>query len=466
MSEDALVVGSAEESPREKQPRRTSSFADGIFVFDQEIEQKRWQLRYDYGKCNGCGLCVEICPTRCMELGNVPEIASGLDAPAIMIDGENCCFCGMCAGLCPLRALEFSIDGEDYREQDGRYPYLAGGVDVKDDCLPCLICAEGCPTDSIKLDLKMPSKEDLVPFNESAKGDISIDQDKCTLCGLCVRFCGAIELLEAEPKGNEQMPFGGIIVNEDGCDYCGLCVPLCPDDAITVNGDIVEKEVKWSGEITLNDGTCIRCGRCQEICPYDAIEVEKFLEGRIDIVKYLLTKCDPTGCVACFAACPTDAWYVPEDGVIAVNEDVCNYCGGCQQACRYLIIEVHRDGIRTTPIEDASWHSQWERAIAAIIGGERGLLPLPRITAASEEAPPVRKETIPKIPKVPKNVKKQIDKNFKNIREVLGYTKVRYLMERDGSKAVDELVSRIGKDRKGGKIVKKHKKSGKKSSGK
>jgi len=448
MTPDATAAGRAEERPREKEPRRTSSFTDGVFVFDQKIEQTHWRLLYDYKKCNGCGLCVEVCPTLCMELGNVPEIASGLDAPAVLIDGDECCFCGMCAGLCPLHALEFTVNGEDYRNVDGRYPHLAGNVEVDEKCLPCIICAEGCPTESIKLDLNLPAKEELAPFNpDAAKGSIRIDMEKCTLCGLCARFCEALVLLENEPKGPDQMPFEGLAVDEERCDYCGLCVPLCPEDAIAVEGDIVEKDVEWSGEITVNHETCIRCGRCQEICPYDAIHVEKFLEGRIDIIPSLLDKCDPTGCVACFAACPTDAWYVPDEGVIAVNEKVCNYCGGCQEACRYLIIEVHRDVIRTTPLEESSWREQWTRAMNALTGGDRGLSRPPRVQVEAEDAGEViPAEEVPEVLTAPASVKRRADEALGRIKKVLGNIKVRYLWERDAPGAADEMAGRLKKE--------------------
>jgi len=398
--------------------------------------------------CNGCGLCVEVCPTVCMELGNVPEIASGLDAPAVLIDGDECCFCGMCAALCPLHALEFIVNGEDYRKLGNRYPHLAGNVEVREECLPCIICAEACPTESIKLDLNLPAKEELAPFNlKAVKGNIRIDMEKCTLCGLCARFCEALLLLDSEPKGPEQMPFDGIAIDEERCDYCGLCVPLCPEDAIAVEGDIIEKEVEWSGELSVNQETCIRCGRCQQICPYDAIRVEKFLDGRIDLINHLLPKCDPTGCVACFNACPTDAWYVPDEGVIAVNEEVCNYCGACQEACHYLIIEVHRDTVKTTPIEDVSWHEQWVRALNSITGGERGLPPLPRVKETVEEKPVAPEEATLEILSAPTNLKRLADKSLLKIMKVLGNVKVRYLWEGDAKKATDELTNRLGKEK-------------------
>ncbi len=54
---------------------------------------------------------------------------------------------------------------------------------------------------------------------------ISIDEEKCTGCGLCVTACheGAIEMVDGKAK----------LVREHACDGLGDCLPACPAGAIS-----------------------------------------------------------------------------------------------------------------------------------------------------------------------------------------------------------------------------------------
>ena len=54
---------------------------------------------------------------------------------------------------------------------------------------------------------------------------ITIDEDKCTGCGICVNACheGAIGLVDGKAK----------LLRDDYCDGLGDCLPTCPTGAIT-----------------------------------------------------------------------------------------------------------------------------------------------------------------------------------------------------------------------------------------
>ena len=58
----------------------------------------RGKVEIDINECKGCGLCVEACPPKCLEL------EAGLSAygvhPAHYL-GEDCTGCGICFYTCP-----------------------------------------------------------------------------------------------------------------------------------------------------------------------------------------------------------------------------------------------------------------------------------------------------------------------------------------------------------------------------
>lgn len=64
----------------------------------------------------------------------------------------------------------------------------------------------------------------------------SIDRAKCTQCGLCVRACKTLTLIEES---------GSPVVKPDyglGCIGCGQCMAVCPCGAVTVTGRRISPE--------------------------------------------------------------------------------------------------------------------------------------------------------------------------------------------------------------------------------
>lgn len=73
-------------------------------------------------------------------------------------------------------------------------------------------------------------------FNKEKPVEILIDKNKCTQCGICIKGCH-----EYLKRNQEGFPIG----NDDslfGCIQCGNCMMLCPNDAIEIKGEDVNKE--------------------------------------------------------------------------------------------------------------------------------------------------------------------------------------------------------------------------------
>lgn len=67
-------------------------------------------------------------------------------------------------------------------------------------------------------------------------GEVTIDEDKCTVCGLCVQVCRGAPLFieENRVKVDQTRLFG--------CIACGQCAAVCPTGAIGVEGRDLHKE--------------------------------------------------------------------------------------------------------------------------------------------------------------------------------------------------------------------------------
>ncbi|MFC1873291.1 4Fe-4S binding protein [Chloroflexota bacterium] len=61
------------------------------------------KLAYYKDKCNGDGLCIQVCPTKAIELIS-PEPEEKRNRK-IKIFISRCCFCAQCVEICPRGAL-------------------------------------------------------------------------------------------------------------------------------------------------------------------------------------------------------------------------------------------------------------------------------------------------------------------------------------------------------------------------
>ncbi|EHP83597.1 4Fe-4S ferredoxin iron-sulfur binding domain protein, partial [Methanotorris formicicus Mc-S-70] len=152
---------------------------DGILVISRDGVEKR-VLTWNEHLCVGCGICYDICPTKAITLGPLGAIAKGLvDAPKLDIDENTYVLCGICAHGCPFDAMDLKINGKSIK-RDERYPKIKRR-DIKvyqEICVLCGQCEIVCPQGAIDVERELPPRKNLV------LGEITINKDKCVLCGI------------------------------------------------------------------------------------------------------------------------------------------------------------------------------------------------------------------------------------------------------------------------------------------
>jgi len=92
---------------------------------------------------------------------------------------------------------------------------------------------------------------------------------------------------------------------------------------------------------------CVGCSVCEYVCSFEKGKSYNPLKSRIRVVRLhplvnLSVTCRLCEDPPCVAACPRDALTQSEEtGIIMVDEDKCNGCGWCIEACDYGAITLH-----------------------------------------------------------------------------------------------------------------------------
>jgi NAD-dependent dihydropyrimidine dehydrogenase PreA subunit len=63
--------------------------------------QERVLPRIDQELCNGCGICVGVCPSQAVTL---------IDERPVIVRPQDCAYCGDCEDLCPEGAISLPYE--------------------------------------------------------------------------------------------------------------------------------------------------------------------------------------------------------------------------------------------------------------------------------------------------------------------------------------------------------------------
>ena len=266
-------------------------------ILQRRLLSNSYSLELNKELCNGCGICVDVCPKEAIERTSAEiEKYTLIKKPKINIDSKTCIFCGECAALCPLKAIVMKINGEETSvvEKNETFPLLIKGIDV--------------------------SKEKVIDYDNKFFAD-SLNKSDHT------------ELSKCNPE----------------CEL--ICQDECPTEAIKVSVQKSDSgQIENIVDVLIDESKCIYCKRCELACPFDAIKVQKPFKGRLEVDT---TAC-PKNCDICQVICPSGA-IKRVDGKLVVSSDFCVFCSACEKVCPDKVISVKRDEVFCSDIETGAW---------------------------------------------------------------------------------------------------------------
>ena len=150
---------------------------------------------------------------------------------------NKCIRCGYCYELCPLfKSNNWESDTPRgkllliYGMVNGEIEPSQAIVDKIFQCFYCKNCSDNCSAGVPVTEILSDARADLIEQGFEVEGTIvKIDEDLCSVCGICVPLC-KYEALSIEPVGKDKEK---IVVDKVECRGCGLCVSACPSGAIT-----------------------------------------------------------------------------------------------------------------------------------------------------------------------------------------------------------------------------------------
>ncbi len=185
-----------------------------------------------FDRCIGCGICMRICPNRCIDLllvddlktveGKAPE---KVKRPRVNVG--RCMMCGYCAEYCPTNAMIVTPEYElaSYTREDIIFD-------------PYKLQWPGVPGNEVHIYEVLPSelKTGVAPRPNTENKDLPVlEEKKCISCSRCAKDC-PVEAIEMKEFGvNEKgRPIKRPVINKEKCVSCETCVEVCPKDALSM----------------------------------------------------------------------------------------------------------------------------------------------------------------------------------------------------------------------------------------
>lgn len=135
----------------------------------------------------------------------------------IKVIDKNCIACGECLNVCPTKAIDLNPPSP---------------IEINDNCVCCGQCIEMCKFDAIygyddyfySLDEGLYYARNFLEGKR--EGTLDLSSKKCQVCGICSKNCPTDALILEDDK---------IVFDSEKCIYCRQCQAICPVDAIKTN---------------------------------------------------------------------------------------------------------------------------------------------------------------------------------------------------------------------------------------
>jgi NADH-quinone oxidoreductase subunit I/NAD(P)H-quinone oxidoreductase subunit I len=185
-----------------------------------------------FDKCIGCGICMRICPTRCIDLVEVDDLKVVVGEPAKKVKRPRvnvgrCMMCGYCAEYCPTDAMIVTPDYElaTYTREEAIYD-------------PYKLQHAWKPGYEVHINEVLPSElsKGVEPRRHTENKDLPVLEDKkCISCSRCAKDCPVDAVKMVEVGVNEKgRPIKRPVFDAEKCVSCETCVEVCPKDALTM----------------------------------------------------------------------------------------------------------------------------------------------------------------------------------------------------------------------------------------
>ncbi len=188
-------------------------------------------------------------------------------------------------------------------------------------------CVYGCLGGNSCVDVCVFGAIDLDEF-----GNKTVNAEKCTGCGACVRECPR-DLIILAPiskqvhircSNKEKGAAAKANCGAAACIGCKLCEKKCPVGAISVVDNLARIDYE----------KCVSCGLCAGVCPTGVILDQKGSRGKAKIGDGCI------GCTKCVKICPTGAISGKLKEKHKVDVEKCIGCEACVGECVKNAIEI------------------------------------------------------------------------------------------------------------------------------